>query len=746
MKRLFVFLPPLLILFIPSLISAFTPEANLADFSERFCTSAEECFRAAIAPVQAALTLSPDDRLRLKAKQLQVVRERHPGSLWAKQAGLLIGLTLIERDPAEAIQFLKVAQRDFPILDDYIRFWIGESLLRTGDWASAASVFESIEEVVPETALASRAAYRAGEAWFREGACDRALDLLAKAVMTAPQEPAAPSALMKLAECQARERLLTAASKTLRQIWVRYPHAPEAREAARQLVQGMGENGERWQPMPEELLERANIFFVLAFHEEAVEEFRKFLLAAPNHPKREEAKLKLGTALVRLKRYDQAREVFQGLLSAQAPAAGEAAVWLARIHLRQGEVERLEGLRQSFSKIALSSEQKATILLLAGMGYEDQGRYEEALARYQQAAQVGSSQRVDALWRIGWLQYQTGHYGAALESFGQILASREDPSWTPQALYWAARVREHLADSRASEQYVELCRRYPFSYYCQLVQTAGRLPDSVSISTAPAMPVIPEGAPGGKIDLRRNLRYRKAAELKVLGLEQEAARELAEFVQELPRDRADLLELAVLLNEAGAVHQALRLARLHFRDSLQGSGESLPRALWTVAYPTIYVPVIQAYAGASVDPFLVAAIIREESQYDARALSRVGAVGLMQLMPTTAQAMARRSGPSPVTREDLFDQDTNIRFGVQYLAQLLQQFSGNLIHAIAAYNAGPSAVSGWITKYKDRDPDEFVELIPYQETRQYVKRVLQSYREYQRLAAGGVSGLGDGAR
>jgi len=85
-------------------------------------------------------------------------------------------------------------------------------------------------------------------------------------------------------------------------------------------------------------------------------------------------------------------------------------------------------------------------------------------------------------------------------------------------------------------------------------------------------------------------------------------------------------------------------------------------------------------------------------------------------------------------REDLYDHETNIRFGVTYLGELLEQFSGNVTQAVASYNAGPQAVSTWIAKYAGKDPDEFVEMIPYLETRQYVKRVLRSYREYLRLA------------
>jgi soluble lytic murein transglycosylase len=134
-----------------------------------------------------------------------------------------------------------------------------------------------------------------------------------------------------------------------------------------------------------------------------------------------------------------------------------------------------------------------------------------------------------------------------------------------------------------------------------------------------------------------------------------------------------------------------------------------------------------------VDPYLAAAIIREESQYDEKAVSMVGAIGLMQLMPMTANQVAQRFGFPIVARENLFDGETNIQLGVRYLGQLMDQFSGNLAYAVAAYNAGPLAVTNWIAMHRGRDQDEFVELIPYQETRLYVKRVLRSYGEYLRL-------------
>lgn len=705
--------------------------------SDSACESAEDCFRAVLVqkgPLDK--TTTHEDRLRSKVERLRLVMEQYPGSLWAKRAGLVMGVLLAEREPADAVRFLRAAQRDFPFLEDYIRFWLGESLLKMGDALPAAMLFESVPEAVPDTLLANRVSFRGGEAWHRAGQCRKAIDLLTRVVSQSPQDPAAPSALLSLADCQIRENRTAEGYVTLKQAWIYHPQTPEAREAVARLVASMG--SEMWRPTPEDLYTRARAFFTLSLHGEAVDELQKFLSAAPHHPRRNEVRLKLGTSLVRLKRYDQARQVFQDLVADRVSESSEAAVWLARIYLRQGDGERLLAMPQSFPKLSLSAEQKAAILLFAGMWQEDQAQYDQALATYRHAAQIGgdSEQKSEVLWRTGWIQYRTGRLREAVESFQQVVNGKDDGQFTPQALYWMARALDSQKDDRVAEAYAQLCRQYPLSYYGQLAGSC----TSASSSMAPSGTSSPEASSstyeGIRTDLWRDPHYRKAIELKLLGLDQEAARELAWLTETYARDRLALLELSVLLSEAGAYHPALRIVRLHFRDSLERGGEPIPSALWRVAYPTGYLPTIQAYAGNQVDPYLVAAIIREESQYDSRAVSRVGAVGLMQVMPATAQTVARSLGVPDVMRDELFNQEINIRLGVGYLAKLLQQFSGNVMYTVAAYNAGPAAVSDWILKHGDKEPDEFVELIPYQETRQYVKRVLRSYREYHRLEHG----------
>jgi soluble lytic murein transglycosylase len=380
------------------------------------------------------------------------------------------------------------------------------------------------------------------------------------------------------------------------------------------------------------------------------------------------------------------------------------------------------------------------------MWLEDQGQFDDAVVKYRQAARNGepAAQRAEALWREGWVFYRTARYEDAIPVW-QRLAEQQEGEFEPQVLYWLARVHANSNGEKARELYFRLCQRFPHTYYCQLareqvvmnpVELVAAGPSRVDSSRA--------DGPGNdevtlslakRAEIEQQPAYRRAVELKVLGLEQDAARELTALTERYGRDPEVLMALSMMLNEVGAYHQALRLARARFRDQLERTGGAVAPGLWNVAYPTGLIPTIKSQGGHGVDPYLVAAIIREESQYDWRAVSRVGAIGLMQVMPATANTVAQQYRFPAVAREDLFDQETNIRIGVRYVEQLLGQFSGNIVYTIAAYNAGPIVVGNWIGLNRDRSQDEFVELIPYQETRQYVKRVLRSYKEYVRLAS-----------
>jgi soluble lytic murein transglycosylase len=252
-------------------------------------------------------------------------------------------------------------------------------------------------------------------------------------------------------------------------------------------------------------------------------------------------------------------------------------------------------------------------------------------------------------------------------------------------------------------------------------------PDTARKTPAAALPAKPEDAvatdPGfARVDLLRRI-----------GLVEYAWEELEDVVQASVGDHARLYGASAAYVRDERYHMALRIVRRHF-GSLAVSGDpALPRAFWEIIYPLGWrADVAEAARKSGLDPYLVAAVVREESSYYPRALSRAGARGLMQLMPATARPMADLRGLAFEGGSLLDDPRANLDIGAAFLAGLVREF-GDPRLAIAAYNAGPKRARDWWKARRTSDMEAFVEQIPYDETRQYVKRVMLSWEEYRRI-------------
>ena len=156
--------------------------------------------------------------------------------------------------------------------------------------------------------------------------------------------------------------------------------------------------------------------------------------------------------------------------------------------------------------------------------------------------------------------------------------------------------------------------------------------------------------------------------------------------------------------------------------------------LWELAYPRPYWSQLKSYAHqAGIDPYFALAIMREESHFDPQALSSSKAIGLMQLLPSTAKEIAKRKKIKLKEREEIFDPELNTKLGTFYLGRLANKFNSELIYTAGGYNAGPKNMSKWINRWNGNSLDDFVEQIPFKETRKYVKRVYRSYKLYKQI-------------
>jgi soluble lytic murein transglycosylase len=150
------------------------------------------------------------------------------------------------------------------------------------------------------------------------------------------------------------------------------------------------------------------------------------------------------------------------------------------------------------------------------------------------------------------------------------------------------------------------------------------------------------------------------------------------------------------------------------------------KSVKSMLFPNWYFESV-SFHSSQVDPWLIQSLIRQESAFDPRARSRVGATGLMQLMPATARIYGK------INRQQLKDPEQNVRVGVRFFERLLERYDGNIHYALAAYNAGPGKVDDWVKRYPTQDPQLFSDIIPYRETREYVAFILRNYYWYQYL-------------
>jgi soluble lytic murein transglycosylase len=368
----------------------------------------------------------------------------------------------------------------------------------------------------------------------------------------------------------------------------------------------------------------------------------------------------------------------------------------ARAYIRSGD-------RESFHRTVLTmvahKDKKASKLLIAlAEEASRDGEIGMALEYLDDAMEIFPSAKENALWSKGWLYLRTGRTEKAGNIFKRLYRKYRSDRYA----YWTARARE-----MTGEDPVPYYKKVKGNGYYALLAALrnGGLTRKKGLNNHT-----------GK---RRNRKLRRADILLDAGLLEDAALELKAASRKSRRSR-DLQDIGMRLVMAGDYLAAIRLM-----DRVPGS-----KRPEEVMYPLAYWPEVSKEADRSrLDPLLLLSLMREESRFDYEAFSPAGAVGLMQLMPSTAERTARAAGIVLEDSEELFSAETNIVIGAQYFRSLVNEF-GSVTPSLAAYNAGEIAVRKWLLRGDYSSYDEFVEDIPYKETREYVKRIMRSYFHY----------------
>lgn len=522
-----------------------------------------------------------------------------------------------------------------------------------------------------------------------------------------------------------------AAIAAYRKIWIDHPRAPEV-EAAKKRLEALRAAG----LTVEEKVRQAANWIDVHRNEEGAEQIRALdLHARLPDPLACHAQLYLGRALRKMRRHGQVPPVLEPVADrCEDPEIRARALYLLATSTtildppRGAKVwKRLAAELPEHSYADDALFHAAEVERRAGRLDAARELLHELIARYPDG-----DFRAEALFHLFWMERGEGRLEAGLPA---LVALEAEPRERPRALYWQGRTLLELGrPAEALAAYRVLLLEHAATYYALLAR--GQVEAIDPALAAELRPELPRFTAGG-VDLTvlaGDPHFEAAVDLVRLGFGAEAVAELLRIDRKAAgRDpHAAALAVVQLLDRAGARQAAHQIARVELAGLL-GSGYGPETALaFQLAYPLAYRDLVVTHATKNgVPPDLLQALMREESSLDPKVVSWAGAVGLTQLMVDTARAVARRLGIGPVNAKTLEDPATNVRLGTAYLGSLLQRFYGNYALACAAYNAGPGAVQRWLRERGSLPLDAFVEEIPIDQTRTYVKRVLDSFAAYR---------------
>ncbi|HEY7825894.1 MAG TPA: transglycosylase SLT domain-containing protein [Candidatus Acidoferrales bacterium] len=662
--------------------------------------------------------------------QLSAIALRKSSGVLGMRAALALGYDDYSNAKyPTALKWLTEAQGD-PLLRDYSLYWIAETNIALNHNAVALAELQQLRADFPDSVMTEQALESIGTAAIALNQPAAALAALDSYPLTGDQ----PALLLLRGEAREQSGQPVQAASDYQAIYLRFPLSDQAHDAEEKLNFLRGTLGTQISPLSlDQQVAHAAAMFAAKKWDDAGNEYSQ-LLPQLTGAERERASLRiLECGLAR----GASPEQISALTISDSDVDAERSYTLANWYRVQLQEPQMAAAVEAAVARNPTSHWAEAALFLAGNYYWVQLDRDRAVTYYQRLAdQFPSSSYADAAqWRVAWTAVLKRDPQAA-DLLTQHLRRFPGSSFTPDALYWLGRLAEeaaNLPDARA--YYTKLAERFPNNYFTRAGAarmhaiekgTASSLDILASIPTMPPMqPIateIPQAAAG---------RQARADALRMIAFDASAELELRAGYAATGEPRL-LLEAAQAAVNAGHCGAAIVMVRQIVPQLESHPLADVPREVWLAAYPLPFAASIRRWsAHAHVDPMLAAGLIHQESAFEPTAHSPADALGLMQLLPKTARLLARQQRIR-YSHARLFDPDYNIRLGTAYVANLIRQF-GSVESVLAAYNAGEDRVTQWTAGQTYREPAEFVDSIPFTETRDYVEIVTRNAEIYRQL-------------
>jgi soluble lytic murein transglycosylase len=670
-----------------------------------------------------------------------------PKDLASRELAAAVDLVTQEKF-AEALPRLSQASLAKSPLADYAAYYQALARLRTGAPAPARETFRRLTAarvpgVLSEWALLGEA--MASEQLGEPAEAARVLELAADRKPDKLDEVLLALGRNRLAAGD-REKALAA----FRQLYFEFPASAQVEEARQQIasLSGVTETKRVEQDFAREL-GRAERQFGARRYAEALTAFESIARAASGDDS-EKVQLRIAEAQFFLGRHRQALDgvrPFTARASRKAEARFFAASAMRGLGDRDAYVAEVRKLVADFPDSSWADEalnNLATHYILA----DEDATAGEVFGQYLDAFPQGKH-APRAAWKLGWMRYRQGDNEAAIGIFERAAGTFLRSDYRPMWLYWSGRAYERLNQrDLAAARYTLVATDYLHSYYGRLADEQLRKQDigparraallradadaaavADAAAAAPAASPSPGATPpAGLPPTAHRIRQLLAARLYTTATEE------VRFAQRAfgPAPVLDAT-LAWLYQAQGDYRAGINAMKRAYPQYLSEDGSLMPVEALRVIFPLDYWELIRRHATArGLDPFLVAALVAQESSFDADVRSGANAYGLMQIVPATGKRLARSLGIRRFSTSTLTNPEANVRMGTLYFKNLVAQFGGTH-YALASYNAGESRVVRWINERGELPRDEFIDDIPFPETQNYVKKILGTAEDYRRL-------------
>ena len=659
--------------------------------------------------------------------------DKNMSSVWGQRAALALGYDDYSHSKAQqSLTWLQKAKPDALLLE-YTLFWTAQSEHALGKNAAAAEDYAQILKDYPNTAIKEQVLEAYAPAAVSIGRPQDALDALA----TYPAAGSRPTLLLARARAEEAARKFVPAAKDYQALYYKYPLADESKDAGVALPRLNKQLHSEFPYANAELQDqRTQIFFDAHKWREARVEYDKLasMLKDPANPTRQRALVRSAECRQHPK---AAPYLFTRLNTPDPETDAERLYDLSQAwRSEKNEVQMLTAIEKTAEKYP-QSRWTEEALMAAGNYYWVELDRPKATNYYQRVLDAfpAGKNAYNAEWRIAWVAYiQRQPY--ADEKMTNFLRKYPVTGGAVNALYWLGRNSERSGNpAHARAYYQKAIDRYPTTYFAhaaevRLAKLPAGDPDPVDalaqIPAAPALRPFDEPISPAVTD-----RWNRAQALRTIAFDASAELELKAAYAATASPRF-LVEAAQAAFDQGHFASGMNYGRMAVPNFDARKFSDVPPNVWKVLFPFPYESVIRREAVRNdFDPMFAAGLIRQESTFQADAVSHANAIGLMQILPKTGRLLARQL-KIRYTRNTLYDPNYNIEIGMLYIANLTRS-TGSPEYAAAAYNAGEDRIALWKSERTYDEIPELVESIPFTETREYVQIVLRNAEMYRAL-------------